>query len=296
MSYILGVPRYANTAPLYHFLEEGDGVAFRYGVPTELNRWLLEGSVDLSLVSSYFYLENADHLRPLPDFSVADLGPVYSVNLFHRKPWSELRHIALTTESATSVRLLQYLLQTDGIEARFTPEQGGLEHQTRPSESPENSPAASGKLAPVGLELLERYDGVLLIGDRAITTYFGLLSIIPESVHQVPTQVEGIRITDLSMRWFEQTRLPFVFAVWATRKTAPPPPEIIRRLRAARSLGLGNLAAVAGTEAQRLNVPERLMQHYLWNFRYHLEAPDRLGLQVFAQAVGLPYPDDYWDV
>lgn len=269
--YILGVPRYANTAPLYHFLEEGDGVAFRYGVPTELNRWLLEGSVDLSLVSSYFYLENADHLRPLPDFSVADLGPVYSVNLFHRKPWSELRHIALTTESATSVRLLQHLLETDGIEARFTPEQGGL-------------------------ELLERYDGVLLIGDRAISTYFGLLSIIPESVHQVPTQVEGIRITDLSMRWFEQTRLPFVFAVWATRKTAPPPPEIIRRLRAARSLGLGNLAAVAGTEAQRLNVPERLMQHYLWNFRYHLEAPDRLGLQAFAKAVGLPFPDDYWDV
>jgi chorismate dehydratase len=137
---------------------------------------------------------------------------------------------------------------------------------------------------------------VLLIGDRAITTYFGLLSIIPESVHQVPTQVEGIRITDLSMRWFEQTRLPFVFAVWATRKNAPPPPEIVRRLRAARSLGLGNLAAVAGTEAQRLNVPERLMQHYLWNFRYHLEAPDRLGLQAFAQAVELPYPDDYWDV
>ena len=132
--------------------------------------------------------------------------------------------------------------------------------------------------------------------DRAIRTYFGLLSIIPESVHQVPTHVEGIRITDLSMRWFEQTRLPFVFAVWATRKTAPPPPEIVRRLRAARSLGLGNLAAVAGTEAQRLNVPERLMQHYLWNFRYHLEAPDRLGLEAFAKAVGLAYPDDYWDV
>lgn len=269
--YILGVPRYANTAPLYHFLEEGDGIAFRYGVPTELNQWLLEGSVDMSLVSSYFYLKNAKELRPLPDFSVADLGPVYSVNLFHRKPWSELRRVALTTESATSVRLLQYLLEADGVQAELVPEQGGL-------------------------ELLERYDAVLLIGDRAIVTYFGLLSIIPESVHQVPTQIEGVRITDLSMKWFDLTRLPFVFAVWATRKSAPPPPEVIRRLRAARSLGLGNLAAVAGTEAQRLHVPERLMQHYLWNFRYHLEAPDRLGLQAFAEAVGLPYPDDYWDV
>ncbi len=269
--YILGVPRYANTAPLYHFLDEGDGISFRYGVPTKLNQWLLDGSVDLSLVSSYFYLQNADKLRPLPDFSVADLGPVYSVNLFHRKPWSELRRIVLTTESATSVRLLQYLLEADGIEAELVARPGGL-------------------------ELLNGYDAVLLIGDRAIISYFGLLSIIPESVHQVPTEVEGIRITDLSLRWFERTRLPFVFALWATRKTAPPPPEVVRRLRVARSLGLGNLAAVAGTEAQRLNLPERLMQHYLWNFRYHLEAPDRLGLQAFARACKLAYPDDYWDV
>ncbi|RIH82667.1 Chorismate dehydratase [Meiothermus luteus] len=271
MSYVLGIPRYANVAPLYHFLEEGDGIAFRYGVPTQLNQWLLEGSVDLSLVSSYFYLKNADRLRPLPDFSIADLGPVYSVNLFHRKPWEALRRLAITTESATSVELLRYLLRADGVRAELFPEQGGL-------------------------ELLERYDGVLLIGDRAITTYCSLLSVIPESVHQVPSELEGVRITDLSMKWFERTRLPFVFAVWTTRKNAPPPPEIVRRLRQARSLGLGNLAAVAGSEAQRLGVPERLMQHYLWNFRYHLEVPDRLGLQAFAQAVGLPYPNDYWDV
>lgn len=278
MSYVLGVPRYANTAPLYHFLEEGDGVSFRYGVPTELNRWLLEGEVDLSLVSSYFYLKHASKLRPLPDFSVADLGPVYSVNLFHRKPWQDLKKVALTTESATSIELLKYLLALDGVEAEYTPEQGGL-------------------------ELLERYDAVLLIGDSAIATYFGLFSIIPESVHQVPTTFTGgqtpgmaLQVTDLSMRWFEKTRLPFVFAVWATNKNTPPPPEVIRRLRNARSLGLGNLSAVAGTEAQRLGVHERLMQHYLWNFRYHLEAPDRLGLEAFAKAVGLAYPNDFWEV
>lgn len=82
------------------------------------------GSVDLSLVSSYFYLEHAHQLRPLPDFSVADLGPVYSVNLFHRIPWNDLKRIALTTESATSVRLLQYLLEADGIQAQYTPAQG----------------------------------------------------------------------------------------------------------------------------------------------------------------------------
>jgi len=274
--YTLGVPRYANTAPLYHFLQEEDGLVFKYGVPTELNRWLLQGVVDLSLVSSYFYLENTDQLRPLPDFSIADLGPVYSVNLFHYKPWQGLRKIALTTESATSVKLLQYLLESDEITAEYAAEQGGL-------------------------ELLDRHDGVLLIGDKAIATYASLLSSIPESVHKIPRQFAraqdlALQVTDLSMKWFEQTHLPFVFAVWATRKAEPPPKKVVQQLRAARSLGLGNLAAVAGREAQRLGIPQGLMQHYLWNFRYHLEAPDRLGLEAFAKAVGLPYPDDFWNV
>jgi len=271
MSYVLGVPRYANTSPLYHFLQESEELQFRYGVPTELNQWLLEGSVDLSLVSSYFYLANADRLRPLPDFSIADLGPVYSVNLFHKVPWDRLKRVALTTESATSVRLLRYLLEADGLRVEYTSEAGGL-------------------------ELLERYDGVLLIGDRAIQTYAGLLPALPESVHQVPWQVGGVQVTDLSMKWYERTRLPFVFAVWATRKDEPPPPAVVRKLRAARQKGLGNLETVSLAEARRLGVPQPLMQHYLWNFRYQLEAPDRLGLQAFAEAVGLAYPDDYWDV
>jgi chorismate dehydratase len=276
-NYVLGVPQYANTAPLYHFLQEENGLQFRYGVPTELNRWLLAGEVDLSLVSSFFYLQNAAQLRPLPDFSVADLGPVYSVNLFHRLPWKELSSVALTTESATSVRLLQYLLQRDGIAPSFTQVQGGL-------------------------ELLEAYDAVLLIGDRAITSYTGLLTDLPPSVHQVPWQFQHgpaqqpLWVTDLSLAWFHATRLPFVFGVWATRIAEPPPSWVVQRLRTARSLGLGHLATVAEVQAQRLGVPQALMQHYLWNFRYHLEEPDRLGLQTFAEAVGLPYPNQYWDI
>ena len=35
-------------------------------------------------------------------------------------------------------------------------------------------------------------------------------------------------------------------------------------------------------KAAKLGLPERVVQHYLWNFRYHLEAPDRLGLKEFA--------------
>ena len=271
MPYRLGVPRYANTAPLYHYLKEGKDLEFRYGVPTELNQWVLEGQVDLSLVSSYYYLQHADKLKPLPDFSVADLGPVYSVNLFHNKPWSELGSIALTTESATSVELLKYLIKQDGLEPDYTSKAGGL-------------------------ELLKQFDGVLLIGDQAILNYTKLFPFLPESVHQVPKRFGQTNVTDLSMKWFERTRLPFVFAVWVTRKSESPPPEVVRQLRIARLKGLGNLEKVARTEANRLGVAFQLMQHYLFNFRYHLETPDRLGLQAFAEAVGLPYPEEFWEV
>ncbi|WP_457638082.1 menaquinone biosynthetic enzyme MqnA/MqnD family protein [Oceanithermus sp.] len=272
MAYRIGLPHYANTAPLVRYLKPPPGVEILWGVPTELNRWLLEGTVDLSLVSSYFYLEQKGFLLALPDFSVSVLGPVYSVNLFHKKPWNELRRIAITSESATSVRLLEYLLRESGV------------------------PAALER-ADVGLEAIgDDYDGVLLIGDRALTAYYGLLPRLPKSVHGLDELGVGVRVSDLAMLWFRRTQLPFVFAVWATRAEEQPPCEIVSLLRNSRRAGLGNLAEVAAAEGERLNVDPRLLQHYLWNFRYHLEVPDRLGLATFASAVGLPERDEYWSV
>ena len=53
-------------------------------------------------------------------------------------------------------------------------------------------------------------------------------------------------------------------------------------MREARRRGIGHLAEVSQRHAAKLGLPERVVQHYLWNFRYHLEAPDRLGLREFA--------------
>ncbi|KGQ22322.1 menaquinone biosynthetic enzyme MqnA/MqnD family protein [Thermus filiformis] len=262
--YLLGVPPYANTAPLYHYLRPSRTLAFRYGVPTQLNAWVREGAVGLSLVSSHFFLQHQDLLVALPDFSVAVLGRVYSVNLFHKRPLSELRRVALTTESATSVALLKWLLEEEGVRPLYERQAGGL-------------------------ELLKEFDGVLLIGDRAITAYAGLLDALPPYPEALPTRFGEVWVSDLSMLWFQKTRLPFVFALWAARKDLLPPKGVVERMRKARRRGLAHLGRVARREADRLRVHPALMEHYLWNFRYHLEAPDLLGLEAFAQAVGLPY-------
>ncbi len=271
MAYRIGLPHYVNTAPLVHFLKTPMGVEIRWGVPTELNNWLLEGCVDLSLVSSYFYLQQQGLLRALPDFSVSVLGPVYSVSLFHKKPWRQLRRVAVTGESATSVRLLQYLLAQSGVSADLI-------------------------AVETGLEGLDEFDGVLLIGDRALLAYASLLKETPHSVHALPARIGEIRISDLSMRWFHASQLPFVFAVWATSAGEQPPLEVVQLLRSARRKGIGQLAEVAASESRRLSINPVLLQHYLWNFRYHLEIPDRLGLGAFAEAVGLPARDEYWAV
>ncbi len=256
MSYRVGLPPYANVAPLAHFLKP-QGFELKKAVPTELNRALLAGELDLSLVSSVFYLEHQDYLEPLPDFAVAVLGRVYSVNLFSRMPFEQARRIALTTESATSVRLLKLLLGEDRVYERV---EGGL-------------------------ELLERYDGVLLIGDRAIRAYAELLPSPLESVHDLPERPGGVHVTDLAEAWYRRTRLPFVFAVWAHPKDAPPPPGVLAELRRARREGLAHLGEVARTESKRLGIAWPLLLHYLWNFRYHFEAPDREGLAAFARLV-----------
>lgn len=247
----LGIVSYTNVAPLYWGLKPWTGASFVRGVPTELNRKLLDGSIDLTLVSSVEFLRHRDVLRALPDFSIATLGPVYSVTLFHWEPWAELtgKRVALTTDSATSVELLKVLLRESGIDADFVP------------------------MTPDLGAMLGSCDAALLIGDAALR----------EAVSQREIDGKKPLITDLGSAWYDLTKLPFTFAVWASRKDRPPSELMVAKLRAAREHGLGQLAAVARPEAAQLGVSESVVQRYLGNFRYYLEPPDRDGLLAFAE-------------
>src|SRR5437588_10146174 len=80
------------------------------GVPTELNARLLAGELDLAPVSSIEYARNAERLRLLPRLCVASEGAVDSIQLVSRKPLEQVRVIAVTPESATSVVLTKVLL------------------------------------------------------------------------------------------------------------------------------------------------------------------------------------------
>ncbi len=281
----LGIIKYTNVSPLLHHLEpalHGFPVEFVRGVPTEINTALLEGRVDLANISAFEFLEHADTLKALPDFSVSVLGAVYSVCLFHTVPWQKLegQKIAVTTHSATSVKLLETLLKLDGINAALEKAEPNLE------------------------KLLEEYHAVLLIGDGALSEWYRLCGPISETLQMFRLPNTGIlsngktvQVTDLSESWYAHTGMPFVFAVWASRSDNPPPQELVLGMRNSRRWGVGHLAEIAKIEATRLELPERIVQHYLWNFRYHLEAPDRAGLAKFAQLAvpGMAEKLEFWD-
>jgi chorismate dehydratase len=103
----LGRIGYVNMAPVFFRLQaEVEEVV---GVPTALNRQLIDGELDVAPISSIEYARNADRLRLLPRLCVSSEGAVESIQLISKTPLARVRTVAVTPESATSVVLTRVL-------------------------------------------------------------------------------------------------------------------------------------------------------------------------------------------
>jgi len=131
----VGRIEFINCFPLYdHFQEElaarGVGAEIVEGHPTALNALLVEGAIDVALPSSIAFARHADVLTVLPHVSISAMGAVDSVQLFTQVPLAEVRRIALTEQSATSVCLLKILCR---VRAAARPALGGDGERRRPA-------------------------------------------------------------------------------------------------------------------------------------------------------------------
>lgn len=195
MTVRVGHIRFLNCYPLYYGLEQcgilahdrrvdrpgRPGIELHPGVPTELNRWLVEGSIDLGLVSSIAYARNHRSLLLSRRVSITSLGAVDSIQLVTRRPLDEITSIALTRQSATSIALLKTLFKL-----RFQREVAYHEME--------------GSVA----QALEEYDAALLIGDQGLEALY-----FPEA---------DTVCYDLGELWQEWAGVPMVYAVWAARE------------------------------------------------------------------------------
>ena len=109
------------------------------------------------------------------------------------------------------------------------------------------------------------HDAVLLIGNPAI------------DFRRAPHAHE---IWDLGSAWFELTKLPFVYAIWALRRGGDNE-RLRRQLRAARDFGLDTLDYLISS---RTDYDLNFRRDYLgWHIHYHLGADEKRGIAHFVE-------------
>lgn len=236
-----------NMYPIYHGLERAADptLEFTDGVPTALNRAVLEGRLDVSAMSSIAYARNADRLALVPVASITAQGAVDSIQLFSRVPFEAVRTVAVTPHSATSVALLRILLGP-----------------AAPPFSVLDRPPARA---------LEDVDGVLLIGDEALA---GLRE--PFAPHRTDLAEAWTARTGHPMVfavWAAGAR--------AARERGGALTELARLLAGARADYLADPEAVVAAAARRFPFPADFIRPYLRRLRYDFGPAERAGLRAF---------------
>ena len=178
---IAGFINYSNSYPFLKAVREKSiaNLNIECHYPAKLNDKLSKGELDSSAISLFEYLLHQDQYMLMPDWCINSRGHVRSVLLYSKCPFDELegKNILLSPESATSNNLLKLLLHHKSL----SPNQIKV-------RDPEDE--------------LSHWDGVLLIGDSALTF---------KSDHH------GY-VTDLAEQWVDWTEGPVVFGVHAIRK------------------------------------------------------------------------------
>ncbi len=241
---------YANMAP-YRQLGAPGNCHLVPLVPKASIEALIAGRVTAAAVPVGGLTRLAGIVETVGRFGIAARGASMSVLLFSRCPMDRLqapRTLRLTSESASSVRLL-YLL---------------LGHRSGFNRLP--------RLAAPG----QRPDARLLIGDRALIK--GVAA----------TADDGLAIvTDLSQAWFDIHGLPFVFARWVVRKDAPDSVKtaIAGWLERFKANEAALVDRAVGAAAERLDLESHVVRRYFGAIRRCLDDSDLRGQQLFFQLI-----------
>ncbi|MGM0643218.1 MAG: menaquinone biosynthetic enzyme MqnA/MqnD family protein [Thermodesulfobacteriota bacterium] len=232
----MGKINYINAFPVYYGIDQDenllpDWIDLIAEPPSDLNRRLVKGEIQISPISSAFYGMHHEELLLLPDLSISCHGKVMSVVLMSRYPIEDLdgKTVILTQESETSAAFVKMILLERDIHPVF--------ETRRVKKLPDVKNSA---------------DAVLVIGDTALKEPW-------ESVFD-------FRI-DLGDMWYEMTGMPFVFAVWAVRRTfAQKKPEIVNKvidlLLESKRQGDGHMNQIIRRGADTLGLKESYIKEY----------------------------------
>jgi chorismate dehydratase len=248
----LGRISYLNVLPIYFALEHlfaENGFKLVRGTPAELNALMRRGEIDLGSISAMEYGRGAGEYLLLPDLSISSRGPVGSVLLFSRVPFRQLhgRTVKVSAASASGAALVKVLL-AQLFKVRPEYRRGPLDQ-----EWPADTAA------------------VLAIGDEALRL---------QQAAVMPYEL------DLGEAWQGLTGLPFVFGVWAVRRSfAKARPEetfaLHRLLLRSKTWGLGSLAKLSRLVAAPFGMTPEQVLAYFHQLDYALGPEHERGLRTF---------------
>jgi chorismate dehydratase len=247
---------YINCYPVYGAIDRGRvklDAELVDGVPTDLNRKMATGELDISVVSAVEYARDSGRYLLLPDLAISCDGPVRSVMLFSKRPASELtsRNVTVSRSSMTSVALLELLFENVWRSSpHFVP--GDAEIRDVVVDSPADAEAR------------------LVIGDAALV-------LGSNHRHRYPYAY------DLGQAWKEWTGQPFVFAVWVAQRSTDVKAALIAHagLIASRNWGLDHLPQLAEQANEITGVELDVCADYLSGLDYGLSYPHLAGLTEF---------------
>jgi chorismate dehydratase len=247
---------YVNCYPVYGAIDRGIvplDAELIDGVPTDLNRRMAAGELDISVVSAVEYARDADRYLLLPDLAISCDGPVRSVMLFSRYPASELtaRKVIVSSSSMTSVALLELLFENVWhARPRYV---AGDAEVSDVIEASDNSA-----------------DARLVIGDAALVLGTNHRDRYPY-------------VYDLGEMWKQWTAQPFVFAVWVAQRSTDVKAALVAHagLIASRNWGLAHLPELAQQANETTGVKREICAEYLSGLDYGLSYPHLAGLTEF---------------
>jgi aminodeoxyfutalosine synthase len=247
---VIGKIPYLNSIA-YHAYLEVPGYKILPVIPRRMGILSSKGMIDTGLFSVMDYVRQSDQLEML-GYGLASRDQVKSVMLFSKEGWRDLdgKRIGIIDDTATSVRLLRVLLEKRYcVTAHFERLHGGVNDYT-------------------GL------DAVLLIGDAALR-------------HQKAGLPGFDLVYDLAREWYEWQKLPFVFAVWAARKSlsAETKAAIVNALVASLEKSSEDYVIIAGAHGRRLGLTGKETSDYLDAFTYKLGEREREAISKFAGMV-----------
>lgn len=213
--------------------------------PSELGRLAEKGEIDAGILATADFFRSEERYEPVAGLGIANHEEVRSILLASKKPLSQLSGARIGITEDTSTSVRLLRILLE------------VKEKVRPEAYLRG--------------IREEADAFLVIGNEALAQN---ANPSPGFPHRY----------DLASLWWAWMGLPFVFALWAIRRSLP---EEVKRsfaelLERSYAIGREEIAAIAERFAGSLGSAE-ILASYLRNFHYRLGPEEMRGLEAFRR-------------